>query len=88
MEISKAVELLDAVTKNVSGTREDHKLISEAIQSVVVVVQEYFKQKEEIVELCKTNETLKNITKEEIQKVINETEQELTPVEKKENKSK
>lgn len=68
MEISKAVEIIDRVTASVSGNREDHKIITEAIQSVITTVQEYFKQKEEIVELCKENEILRTATKDEADK--------------------
>ena len=65
MEIDKALEVINNVTANVNGTRQDHQIIVQAIQVITLEVKNSKEAQAKIIELNKEIENLKSIVNPE-----------------------
>ena len=67
MEIDKALEVINNVTANVNGTRQDHQIIVQAIQAITLEVKNSKEAQAKIIELNKEIENLKSIVNPEVE---------------------
>ena len=67
MEIDKALEVINNVTGNVNGTRQDHQIIVQAIQVITLEVKNSKEAQAKIIELNKEIENLKSIVNPEVE---------------------